>query len=188
MRSNQVKSTLRTAPEPKPRRYNRKAAEVADLQPQRAGKETAKAISAPYQVTQQVGHLLRRAYQRHIALFQQGIPDSQLTMPQFVTLCAVRDLGACSLNEIVAQTSIDQATIRGVVERLSSRELIAIAEHVSDKRKLSISLTPTGHQFLKQMIATAEGITERTFGSLNTAERVALVYLLEKTCTASDGA
>ncbi|CAN7779959.1 MarR family transcriptional regulator [Variovorax sp. LjRoot84] len=187
MRSNQVKSTLGSAPEPKTPRYNRRAAEAAALPPQQSAKETTKAISAPYQVTQQVGHLLRRAYQRHIALFQQGIPDSQLTMPQFVTLCAVGDLGSCSLNEIVAQTSIDQATIRGVVERLSSRELLAIAEHVSDKRKLSISLTPKGHQFLREMIAMAEGITEQTFGALNTAERVALVYLLEKMCASSDG-
>ncbi|RCW68563.1 MarR family winged helix-turn-helix transcriptional regulator [Pseudorhodoferax soli] len=135
-----------------------------------------------YKVKHQVGHLLRRAYQRHIAIFQERIPDSQLTMPQFVTLCAVRDLRACSLNEIVAETSIDQATIRGVVERLVSRKLLAVAADAQDKRKVSISLTATGTRFLAQIIDTAEVVSDETFGELNAAERVALVFLLKKMC------
>lgn len=143
--------------------------------------------SEPYQVTQQVGHLLRRAYQRHVAIFQQAIPDSQLTTPQFVTLCAVRDAGACSLNEIVAVTSIDQATARGVVERLASRSLLAIAEDAKDKRKLSISLSAEGQRFLDQIIAVAEKISQQTFGKLNQAECVALVYLLDKMCSSPIG-
>ncbi len=147
--------------------------------------DQADAASRQYQVTQQVGHLLRRAYQRHISIFQQAIPDSQLTTPQFVTLCAVRDLRSCSLNEIVARTFIDQATIRGVVERLASRDLIGIAPDPSDKRKLSLSLTKSGQQFVEQMISIAEGVSEQTFGTLNAAERVALMFLLEKMCASS---
>ncbi|RUR71224.1 MarR family transcriptional regulator [Variovorax guangxiensis] len=141
--------------------------------------------SAGYQVTQQVGHQLRRAYQRHVSIFQQGIPDSQLTMPQFVALCTIRDLGSCSLNEIVAQTFIDQATIRGVVDRLSSRKLIDVGEDPSDRRKLAVSLTPAGAQLLEQVIGVAQDITEQTLGSLNEAERIALVYLLEKMCAST---
>ena len=41
-----------------------------------------------YQVTEQIGHLLRKAYQRHTAIFQQNACDAQLTSIQFVTLCA----------------------------------------------------------------------------------------------------
>ena len=47
-----------------------------------------------YRFTDQVGHLLRRAYQRHVAIFQETVPDAQLTAAQFVVLCAVRDRGA----------------------------------------------------------------------------------------------
>ena len=76
----------------------------------------------------QIGHLLRRVYQRHTALFQQYIPDSQLTAAQFVVLCSVRDNKGSSLADIVKATVIDQATIRGVVDRLKQRELVQV-EH-----------------------------------------------------------
>jgi DNA-binding MarR family transcriptional regulator len=123
----------------------------------------SQAETADYQFSEQVGHLLRRAYQRHVALFQQTIPDSQLTAAQFVVLCAVRDQGACSLSEVVRITAIDQATVRGVMERLKTRDLLVVAQDVSDRRKVMV-------------------ITADTFGDLNPAERVAMIYLLRKMC------
>ena len=187
MRSTHQRSTRQGKPGPRQSAARSKGGNGRDSgsAARQTDPETNEAGSARYQLKKQVGHLLRRAYQRHVAIFQDGIPDSQLTTPQFVALCAVRDLGSCSLNDIVVETSIDQATIRGVVERISTRGLVAVSEDPSDKRKRSISLTAAGHEFLDQMIAVAEGITEKTFGPLNAAERVALVYLLEKMC-ASD--
>src|SRR5882762_9192563 len=46
-----------------------------------------------YVFSNQIGHLLRRAYQRHLAIFQQNASDPNLTSIQFVTLCALRDRG-----------------------------------------------------------------------------------------------
>lgn len=76
-----------------------------------------------YRFSEQIGHLLRRAYQRHMAIFQAAIPDSNLTAAQFVTLCAVKEQQSCSFTDIVKATAIDQATIRGVIERLQARSL-----------------------------------------------------------------
>ena len=140
----------------------------------------------PYQFSEQVGHLLRRAYQRHVALFQQTIPDSQLTAAQFVVLCAVRDQGACSLIEIVKHTAIDQATVRGVIDRLKTRELITVSHDPADRRKVLVSLTEAGAALVGEMVPFARDITEATFGELNPAERVAVVYLLRKMCEFDD--
>lgn len=133
-----------------------------------------------YDVTAQVGHLLRRAYQRHVALFQSEIPDSQLTAAQFATLCAVRDLGACSLNDVVKKTAIDQATVRGVVDRLATRGLLSVADHQHDGRKRELSLTPAGAELVAATVPFAQRVTDRTFGDFNPAERLALVYLLRR--------
>jgi DNA-binding MarR family transcriptional regulator len=97
-----------------------------------------------YDFHDQIGHLLRRAYQRHVAIFQEAIPDSDLTAAQFVTLCAVREHKTCSLNEIVKTTAIDQATIRGVVDRLKTRGLVAVSADPSDGRKLLVRATSPG--------------------------------------------
>lgn len=143
---------------------------------------SAKALVEHYDFSEQVGHLLRRAYQRHIALFQQIIPDTQLTAAQFVVLCAVRDCGACSLSEIVKRTAIDQATVRGVIDRLKARKLIAVRHDDVDRRKVLVSLTAVGHDLVGTMVPFAVEITEKTFNGFNPAERLALTYLLNKMC------
>ena len=133
-----------------------------------------------YAFSEQVGHLLRRAYQRHVAIFQQGIPDSQLTAAQFVVMCAVNERGSCSLNDVVRATAIDQGTARGVVDRLKARGLLAIAHDPDDKRKVVIRATEAGEALVRGMVPFAAGITEATFGDLNPAERVAVLFLLQK--------
>lgn len=142
--------------------------------------------SNDYDFSQQVGHLLRRAYQRHTALFQQIIPDTQLTAAQFVVLCAVRDSGACSLSEIVKRTAIDQATVRGVIDRLKVRKLIGVRHDEADRRKVLVSLMPAGLDLVQSMVPFAFDITEKTFAGFNPAERLALVYLLQKMCQADE--
>lgn len=153
-----------------------------------AGADAAQAILQGYDFSQQVGHLLRRAYQRHVAVFQQRIPDSQLTAAQFVVLCAVRERSACSLNDIVRATAIDQGTARGVVERLRSRELIEVTHDPADKRKVMIRATDAGDALVRKTVPFAQEITEATFGDLNPAERVAVLYLLQKMCGVGENA
>lgn len=133
-----------------------------------------------YDFSQQVGHLLRRAYQRHVAIFQQGIPDSQLTAAQFVVLCAVHEKLSCSLNDVVRATAIDQGTARGVVDRLKGRDLLDVSPDPSDRRKVVIRATAAGRALVAEMVPFAAGITEATFGDMNPAERVAVLFLLQK--------
>lgn len=133
-----------------------------------------------YLFSNQIGHLLRRVYQRHTALFQQYIPDSQLTAAQFVVLCSVRDNSGSSLADIVKATVIDQATVRGVVDRLKQRELVRVDHDPHDRRKVVINLTPIGQKLVQRMEPFAMQITESTYGRLNPAERLALDFLLRK--------
>ena len=144
--------------------------------------------ASSYQFSSQVGHLLRRAYQRHSALFQQFIPDSKLTVAQFVVMCALNDDGPASIASLVKATVIDQATIRGVVDRLKNRDLITLEADPSDRRKVMVTLTPSGAQLVTEMQPFAQAITEETFGPLNEAERVALLYLLRKMTEAENNA
>lgn len=148
-------------------------------------KDTEQLPEAPapqngYHVTEQVGHLLRKAYQRHLSIFQNNASDPDLTSVQFVTLCALHDLGPSSQVELVKATSVDQATIRGIVERLKARGLIDLSKDEADGRKLVISLLPKGEALLQDMYPTAYLISEKTVANLNPAERIALLYLLRK--------
>jgi len=139
-----------------------------------------KSATKDYQFSDQIGHLLRRAYQHHAAIFQQHILDSNLTAAQFVTLCAIRDMRSCSLSDVVKVTAIDQGTIRGIVERLKSRDLIVLSHDETDRRKVLVSLSASGSQLVAETVPLATEITEATYGKLNPAERLALVFLLRK--------
>lgn len=133
-----------------------------------------------YDFSEQVGHLLRRAYQRHVAIFQQVIPDSRLTGAQFSVLCALRDRGPISMSEICRETAIDQATVRGIVERLKARGLVTTAADAVDRRKVIVALDQAGVALLGEVIPAAHRVSELTVASLNSAEQVALLYLLRK--------
>ena len=133
-----------------------------------------------YTFTEQVGHLLRKAYQRHMAIFQQNVGESQLTAVQFITLCAVRDNGPSSLTELVALTAVDQATIRGIVERLKTRDLIELGHDSQDRRKVIVQLTESGRLAVEQTLPCAQQISEMTMSNLNPGERVAILFLLRK--------
>ncbi len=133
-----------------------------------------------YDFSEQIGHLLRKAYQRHVAIFQRNVCEPQLTGVQFVTLCAVRDAGPSSLSELVQATAVDQATIRGIVERLKARALITLSSDAEDRRKVLVDLTPAGRQLVGDMVPHARRISELTMAGLNPAERLALLFLLRK--------
>lgn len=142
--------------------------------------QRAKGSDPGYIFSEQVGFLLRRAYQRHLAIFQANSCDDQLTSVQFSTLCALRDSGPQSQGELVKATGVDQATIRGIIERLKARGLVALSKDSDDGRKVIVSLTSDGSDLLGKMIPHAREITEQTFGALNPAERTALLFTLQR--------
>ena len=133
-----------------------------------------------YDFREQVGHLLRKTYQRHVAIFQQHASDPNLTAVQFVTLCALRDHGPSSQSELVRATAVDQGTIRGIMDRLKARALISLSPDPQDRRKVIAALTEKGAAALDEMVPCAQHITELTLQNLNAAERVALMFLLRK--------
>ncbi len=133
-----------------------------------------------YVFSDQIGYLLRRAYQRHLAIFQAEACDPQLTSVQFSTLCALKDGGRQSQAELVKSTGVDQATIRGILDRLKSRGLVAISKDAADGRKVMYAATQAGLDVVASMVPHAKTITEMTFGHLNAGERAALVFTLQK--------
>ncbi len=133
-----------------------------------------------YRVTDQVGHLLRRAYQRHTAIFQSVVPASKLSAAQFVVLCAVRDHEGATIRDIVDATAMDEPTVRGIVERLKWTDQVAIAHEPGDKRHATVTLTVLGQTRVTDILPHAQHISELTFGDLNESERQQLTSLLRR--------
>lgn len=131
-----------------------------------------------YRLEDQVGHLLRRAQQRHLALFAEVIPD--LTTTQFAALAKLAELGAMSQNQLGRVTAMDAATIKGVVGRLVARGLVATTPDVEDRRRLVVSLTATGQETFTRVVAAAAEATRLTLEPLAPDEQAAFLALLRR--------
>jgi DNA-binding MarR family transcriptional regulator len=131
-----------------------------------------------YRLQEQAGFILRRAHQRHVALFAQRIPD--LTPPQFAALAALHERGRLSQSELAMATAMDAATIKGVVDRLGARDYVRIEGHQEDRRKVLVSLTQQGRDKVEQLLPEARAITVETLAPLTAREAERLVALLSK--------
>jgi DNA-binding MarR family transcriptional regulator len=133
-----------------------------------------------YRLEEQVGHVMRRAHQRHAAIFQDGMGDLQLTPTQFAALVKIRDTGQVSQNQLGRLTAMDPATIQGVIQRLEERKLIERHSDPGDRRRTILCLSAAGAEIAVDAIQRARKITEATLAPLDDAERRAFLALLQK--------
>jgi DNA-binding MarR family transcriptional regulator len=133
-----------------------------------------------YLVEDQVGFLLRRAHQRHVALFLEAMAPLDLTPMQFTALIKVVELGRVTQNQLGRLVATDPATIQGVVRRLSGRGLVRRATDPMDRRTAVLAPTPAGLDAAGRAVALARRITEATFEPLEDGERARLLALLRK--------
>jgi len=135
---------------------------------------------AGYCLDHQVGFLLRRANQRHLAIFARAMPS--LTPRQFAALARLGERGPLSQNQLGRETAMDAATIKGVVVRLAERGLAETGAHPNDRRRVMISLTDIGARVFESQVQTATEITKETLAPLTADERSSFLRMLEKIC------
>jgi DNA-binding MarR family transcriptional regulator len=131
-----------------------------------------------YRLQEQIGFVLRKAHQRHVAIFAGRIDD--LTPPQFATLAKLADVGETSQNQLGSLVAMDAATVKGVIDRLKARGLVELTRHDVDKRRLLVSLTQEGRETIERLIPLAQQITAETLAPLSQKEAATLLKLLAR--------
>lgn len=134
---------------------------------------------AAYVLDDQIGFLLRKAQQRHLALFAALMIDG-LTAQQFATLARLAEIGPLSQNALGRAIAMDNSTINGVVGRLRERGLVATAPAPGDNRMHLVDLTARGRALVAAALPRAHEITARTLEPLDPAEAEVLLALLRK--------
>lgn len=131
-----------------------------------------------YRLEDQVGFLLRRVNQRHLSVFASVIPE--VTTTQLAALAKLAELGPMSQNQLGRATSMDAATIKGVVGRLVTRRLVTTVPSEEDRRRLVVDLTPEGRALFEGVRERGIEATERTLEPLSRAERERFLGMLRR--------
>jgi DNA-binding MarR family transcriptional regulator len=131
-----------------------------------------------YQLSAQVGYNLRRANQRHVAIFAKHVKD--LTPTQFAALARLYEFGAISQNRLGRLTAMDSATIKGVVERLRAKGLVSSRPDLNDQRLRLVELTSVGAETFEEAEAQAQSARRETMERLSEEEAALFEALLEK--------
>ena len=132
-----------------------------------------------YRLEDQVGFYLRRAGQRHGAIFA-GPRGGDLTTTQWAALVKLAELPSVSQNLLGRETAMDAATIKGVVDRLGRRGLVATAPDPDDGRRMLVSITPEGLAAVGRGVTAAHAITAETLEPLDPGEQRNLLDLLRR--------
>jgi DNA-binding MarR family transcriptional regulator len=131
-----------------------------------------------YSLDDQIGYVLRRVTQRHLAIFSEMIPD--ITTTQFAVLARLAEQGPQSQNLLGRATAMDAATIKGVVDRLTRQAWVETAADPEDRRRLTVTLTPGGRALFQTTYAAALRVSDQTLSPLTAAERATLMGLLQR--------
>jgi len=134
--------------------------------------------AAAYQLTEQVGYNLRRANQRHVAIFARHVDG--LTPTQFAALARLYEKGAISQNLLGRQTAMDSATIKGVVERLTAKGFVSSGPDPNDRRLRRVELTDEGRVAFEAAHDAAIAARLETIAPLSDEETRTFETLLAK--------
>lgn len=132
----------------------------------------------PYRLDDQIGYVLRRVTQRHLAIFAAAIPE--VTTTQFAVLARLVETGPVSQNQLGRAAAMDAATIKGVVDRLARLGLVQTAADPADRRRLTVALTPAGEDLFAGQVQTALQVSKDTLAPLTADEQRLVMELLAR--------
>src|SRR5882724_5336794 len=124
-------------------------------------------LASDYSLEDQVGFLLRRAYQRASSNLVEKIGSYDLSAPQFATLARLYERGPLSQNLLGRLVAMEPANIRDVVLRLKKRRLVTCRRDPDDGRLNLVSLTPSGRSLIEELIPIEVECTALTLAPLN---------------------
>lgn len=92
-----------------------------------------------------------------------------LTGPQLVCLRVIAERGPLSPSYLAREVALSQATITGIVDRLSHRQLVTRSRTSSDRRVVTVELTAAGRALIdvapsplqERFVARLHGLAQR---------------------------
>ena len=138
------------------------------------------AASEAFDLGRAPGHLIRRAQQRHQALWSQIVAD-ELTSVQFAILTLLEAEPEIDQRTLSRRLSIDTSTLADVCRRLADRGLLSRVRAAGDRRRYVLRATPLGARRMRELTPAVDQVGEALLEGLSAEERETLLALLGRT-------
>jgi DNA-binding MarR family transcriptional regulator len=139
-----------------------------------------KQAHGPWPLERRPGFLIRRLYQIHAALFQEGCASFDVTPLQYSLLSALARRGTADQTSLAADIAFDRTTTTGALKRLEARKLIERTVNRDDRRARACRLTPSGALLLTRIEGPARDAHRATLGGLSQKERATFIALMQR--------
>lgn len=131
----------------------------------------------------EIDHMVRQItwHGQKISLHTLSQPDIGLTIPQMVTLFAIRGAGTCRMSELAEATQQSAGTLTGIVDRLIDDNLVYRVRDSEDRRVVQVALTAEGERRLARAVDARHHDMERMltlFSNIQINELQSLLHLM----------
>ena len=123
--------------------------------------------------------LIRRAHKAVDAIYTEEAPDG-IPLPQVMVLGALVNGGKMCQTNLVDAGAIDRSSLSEMIKRMETAGLIARQRAVTDKRKLTVSITPDGRKAYRAAMFVIQRTERRIDAGLNATAQNAIGPILTR--------
>lgn len=142
-------------------------------------------VDAQPRILVHTGSLIRRAQQRHVAIWQQSV-STDVTSVQYAVLLVLEQRPGVSQRELGDELDLDRSTIAELVARMVRNSVVERLGDTQDKRRNTLYLTNQGRAQLEQLRPRVETVEQILTQQLSDLEREVLRSLIERLLVAAD--
>jgi DNA-binding MarR family transcriptional regulator len=126
------------------------------------------------------GHLIRRAHQISVAVFNEHLSAADVTPVQFAILNALLDTPGVDQITLAKHVAFDPATSGSVIGRLESKGWVVRRADEVDRRRKLLVLTPAGLDALAGMRSAVAAVQSAILLPLTAPEQAQFMHLLRR--------
>lgn len=143
-------------------------------------------MNQPAAIEEGVLNALRRICRALDVHSRELARECDLTSPQLMCLRVLGDAGTMMPSEMARAVSLSQATVTGILDRLSQRKLITRRRNPRDKRRVILRLTDAGRDLLANAPSPLHSGLATTLRAMSDIERITIHDTLERVAEIMD--
>jgi DNA-binding MarR family transcriptional regulator len=142
-------------------------------------------LQEPNHLEAHLGYWLR-CLSNHVSLtFTSRLEKHGVSVPQWVVLRVLYQKQPCSLNDLAAVVPVDKGALSRMVERLVKRGLVTRETPATNRRMVSLALTPAGNELVPRLAKEADENDAAFFGSLSETQRLEFLTTIKNLIAAN---